>query len=576
MPNISLTVPETEQSVIRPVILDIVKQIKDITKIPAETMILYPGEIEKTYQPGSAIDNPTEDRSRFLNTNMVHIEVDEDYNKDTLLSTAVTRPEHLHIFFDDKLKVVVRPVYSNTTISINFKFRSKSQTAIKRWRDDIRIRISMMRDVNLHQVSYHYLIPADITRVLKEIHRLRETVEPYNESFATYLTTNGTTRLTELSNQSGEKTGLAIAETQMRIVGYFDFDSTPDKPEQDSESETFIGSFTYKFSFDKPIACNMSYPVMVHNQILSTEFRPPEESYNLDNQIGTYSYSYDALSFFEITNKIDRITGKSPGITLPPFDEFTPTSILPYTATIFTALCQVTEEDKRTLLNLRELDFVILDGDVLNFVDKSEYPFLLEAYKSLLHVDVYIGNNITSNGTFSVDKNLNVISNQDLDFRLSYRVRFSIVTNIDMLTDAAIDRIRRYPVAMVKILQSINEALRNNFEFNNLANSTVIPKRSLDTFISKGFSKTGSATYTASNNLPFTIFNNGNSGKNASYPNGVGGVDLTSTSDFLKWWPKLSSQLLYGIVNKTNNEISTRIGLNTVQLSSIVTIKNQQ
>src|ERR1035437_1242646 len=128
MPNISLIVPAVEQSVLRPIIIDIVNQLKNITKIPSDSLILFPGDIEKTYQPGSTIDKPTEDRSRFLTNNMVHIEVDEDYNHDAVLSTAVTRPEHIPIFIDQKLNTIIRPVYSPMTVSISFKFRSKSKS----------------------------------------------------------------------------------------------------------------------------------------------------------------------------------------------------------------------------------------------------------------------------------------------------------------------------------------------------------------------------------------------------------------------------------------------------------------
>ena len=608
MPNISLTVSGTEQSVLRPIIMDMVKQIQDVTKIATDTLILFPGDIEKTYQPGSTIDKPTEDRSRFLNNNMIHIEVDEDYNRDAVLSTAVTRPEHVPIFVDNKLRVVIRPVYSPTTVSINFKFRSKSKSTISRWRNDIRMRISMMRDVNLHQISYHYLIPDDIIRVLTEVHRLREAVAPYNESFATYLTTNSTTRLTELSNQSGIDTKLGIAETQMRIVGYFDFDGVPDKIEQDTESDTYIGSFTYKFNFDKPIACNMIYPVMIHNQILDTNFRPPEESYNLDNQIASYSESFGALSYFEITNKMDKLTGKSPGVILPPFDEFVPSSVVVDTSPIFSALCQISDEDKRTLINLKELDFILIDADILDFIMLSEYPFLRDPYKSILHVDLYKNNSISNRPGVNVDKDLNVIADEDLDFRINYRVRFSLVTNLDLLSEEALDRLRRFPIAMVKILQAIMESLRNNFDFTNLSKYSVISRNSLNSFIAKGISTRGK-TNTFGDNLPFTIYNNGvkiaqpsdndnnNNGYGSNYvngnsksynnvngngvngrwvyPNGVGGLDKVDGKEFLKWWPGMTGASIYGVINKTNSQIDGTIKRNNVQISGIIAIRKQ-
>ena len=559
MPNISLIVPAVEQSVLRPIIIDIVNQLKNITKIPSDSLILFPGDIEKTYQPGSTIDKPTEDRSRFLTNNMVHIEVDEDYNHDAVLSTAVTRPEHIPIFIDQKLNTIIRPVYSPMTVSISFKFRSKSKSTIKRWRDDIRMRTSMMRDVNLHQISYHYLLPDDIIRILKEIHRLREATAPYGEDFATYLSTNSTTRLTELSNQSGEKTGLGIAETQMRIVGYFDFDGYPDKFEQDTDSETYIGTFSYKFGFDKPIACNMKYPIMIHNQILSTEFRPPEEAYNLDNQIASYSESFDAFSYFEVTNKLEMATGKSPGVTLPPFDEFNPTSTITSTAPIFTALCQISDTDKRTLINLRELDFIELDPDILQFITEIEYPFLIKPFMSIFNISLYKENNISA-FPIALTPALDVIATQDLDFRLNYRIRMAIVTDLSLVAPEAIARLRKYPKALVKILMSIIEALRSDFGFTNLALNTVITQSMLQPYINKGY--TGKPPlYDGTNNYSFKW-----------WPN----LDNADTRAFFKWWDGILHDGMLAIVNRTNGEIDRKIRFNTVQLTNIVAIRNSQ
>ena len=54
--------------------------------------------------------------------NYVKIEVDEEYNSETALTTAVRQYEHLPIFSDDKIGVMIKPVYSQTNVNINFKF----------------------------------------------------------------------------------------------------------------------------------------------------------------------------------------------------------------------------------------------------------------------------------------------------------------------------------------------------------------------------------------------------------------------------------------------------------------------
>lgn len=484
MPNISIVVPEVQQSVLRPVVIDIVKQLEKITKITSDSVILFPGELNKTYQPGSGIAESNTDRTQFYDNEMIQIEVEEDFHKDSVLTTAVSRLEQLPIFCDDKIGVLIKPVYATTEISINFKFRSKSKTTIQRWRDDIRMRTSMSRDINLHEITYSYLIPGEFINILNEIHRLREAVEPYNENFDSYLGNNSSTRLTKLSNQSGTTTELGIAETQMRIVGYFDFEGFPDKPDHEDDTDTWIGVFAYKFTFEKPIACNMRYPVMIHNQILSTNFRPsPEDTYDLDNHLQSYSLSINAFNYFEAQTQLNNYVNPRPSITIPNYDEFIPNDIVPGSVSIFNALCQLTATDKKTLINLKELGDVIIDSDILKFIQESEWPFLNKVYQSILHVSIYRSMVLANESLCEVKSNLDVCSKTDLDIRVNHRIRFSIIADITLINPTALNRLKKYPKALVKIIQSVNEGLRNNPGFKDLGNKNYIGRDDIFKYI---------------------------------------------------------------------------------------------
>ena len=486
MPNISVVVPEVLQSVLIPIVYEVIRQIETITKIPKDSAILFPGEFNKLPQPGSGVQEANTDRSQFLNNDIVQIEVEEDYHKDSVLTTAVTRQEQLPVFCDDKLGVFIKPVYVTTEIAINFKFRSKSKTSIQRWRDDIRMRTSMARDVNLHQVTYSYLLPHELIGILKEIHRLREAVEPYGEDFDNYLINYGSTRITELSNLSGDKRELGISETQMRIVGYFDFEGYPDKIEQEEDSSTWVGTFTYKLNYEKPIACNMQYPVMIHNQILSNQFRPKiTDTYDLDNHLPSYSLSINAFNYFEAQNQIEQYVNTKANIVIPEFDEFVPHDIIRGSVSVFSALCQLSPTDKKTLINLKELGEVVLDPAIIDFIEKSEYPFIGKLYQSILQVSIYRSMTCAQQEMVVVKPNLDICSTIDLDMRVNHRVRFSIITDLTLLNPDALNRLKRFPLALVKIIQSINEGLRNNPGFNDLGKKKYIDKDDIFNYILK-------------------------------------------------------------------------------------------
>ena len=486
MPNISIVVPEVQQSVLRPVVLDIVRQLETITKISKDSIILFPGELNKTYQPGSGIQEANTDRTQFLDNDIVQIEVEEDFHKDSVLTTSVSRQEQLPVFCDEEIGVTIKPVYVTTEISINFKFRSKSKTTIQRWRDDIRMRTSMARDINLHQITYHYLIPGEMFNLLHEIHKLRETVEPYGEEFGDYLLNNSSTRLTELTNMGGSIAELGISETQMRIVGYFDFEGYPDKPEHEEENDTWIGAFSYKLTYEKPIACNMSYPVMIHNQILSTKYRPvKQDTYNLDNHLQSYSLSINAFNYFEAQNQIEHYMDLYSTITIPDFDEFIPEDIIPGTVNIFNALCQLTSTDKKTLINLKELGDVVLDKDIIDFLLQSEWPYISKTYKSILQVNIYKSMTLMSQEFCTVKSNLDICATNDLNIRQNHRVRFSVVCDLSLLDPDALARLKRFPRALVKIMKAINDGLRNNPGFDDLGTKKYVNRDDIYKYILK-------------------------------------------------------------------------------------------
>jgi len=483
MPNVSEVVVETKQSILRPVVLDIVRQVRDLTRIPVTTPILYPDDIGKTYQPGSAITEDPEEKILFPYNDKIIIEIEEEYDPANVLSTAVTQPEHLPIFHDKEIGIFIKPVYVSTNVSINFKYKCKSKTMANRWRDDIRMRTSMSRDINLHQVSYHFIVPGAFLAILREIHKLRETQGSYDEEFLTYFFNNSTTRLTEVTNQAGSNIQPAIAETQMRIVGYFDFNSEPEKIENADDTDGWVGNFTYKFKFDKPIACNMRYPVMIHNQVLSTKFRPAEKSYNIEDHIKTYSQSMSALHHFESQLQVQKYVNLNATITIPEYDEFIPNAIPTGTVSVFNALCQLTSDDLRSLLNLQELDTIAIDADIMEFIQKSEYPFMTKPYKSILKLDLYRSTSLAREDSIVLTSDFNVKATTDLSIRTSHRIRFSIVADISYLDQAALERLKRYPKAFVKILSTVNEALRNNPGFSDLTYKGRLTKDDLSRYL---------------------------------------------------------------------------------------------
>lgn len=562
MPNVSLVIPETEQSISRPIVMDIVRQIQDITKIPATSRILFPGDSPTVVAPGSAISDKEEDRTKFLSHHQVEITVEEDHDIDYITSTATTRPEHNPIFFDESIGVVARPIYSRQSVTINFVFRSMSKSAAKRFRDDLRLRVSMMRDIQLRDVTYHYTLPKDVVAILKEMNRLIELTDGYGEDFETYFQRCATTRATKITNQSGTVEEIAIAEKQMRIVGYFDFEGMPDKTEQDNDTGTTTISFSYKFQYEKPIACNIRYPIIVHNTLVDDDYLP-FKAYDDETVERSFSFSSNAMYYFEAQTQVSRYVNTKATFVIPEHDEFKPNTIPKTSVAIFAALCTVDPDDKKALLNLKELGDVTLDSEILDFIAQSELLYVTTPYKSPFLISYYRDNKLIDKDAITIDANLNVSCINDMSFRSTHRIRLSIITDLDLLTPEAIKRLKKFPSVAEKLLQAVAFALNDNQGLSDIKTNKFITFTDVLNFINIPRSVPGKSNYPLSKN------NGGNTTGSGTPITALLPISRSSSgsSIYSKANASANTYNAYNSINKNNSNIQQTSSPNYIPLS---------
>ena len=553
MPNVSITLTGTSQSVTRPILIDIISQVQEITKISKSSKVFFPGDSLKNITAGSELSSDGSRDAIFSSNRYTFIEIEEDYDVNTLGSTAVTRVEQNSVFIDNELKVYITPVYATTDTVINFRYRCPSKTEALRWRDDIRMRISMLRDINLHTITYHYPLPTEVIEILRAVYDNREAYLPYNETIQDYITNNSTERLTVLSDLANNDARLSIAETQCRIVGIYNFDGLPEKPERDDQTGTWSISFSYKFSYEKPIACNMKYPIIVHNKLLPAEYiSDGASSYDLDLVHKRYNVSGSALSGFESDTIMNSKIDYRSLIRIPIFDDFLITNVPYGTGTALIALSEIDDTKPDELFNLRELGDIEIDPDILEFIALSEYPYLGHIYKSIINVSLYRNEFLTSSGTIICDSDLNIKSVIPLNLRQQHRVRLSLVVDLTLLNQAALDRLKKFPKAFIKIIGALNELLKNHPDFTNLGNKTYITANDFSPIYSMltGFG-----------------YDNGASGKGGMYYGpGIGGNN---------WQYNQNNKWLFGdldprvIENYRKNAIKT----NSTMVTGIAAIK---
>jgi hypothetical protein len=555
MPKISMTLPETTQAISRPVVIDIVNQVKAVTKIPADTPIFFPGDSERMRTAGSEVNSQLDRFASFESNRILFIEVEEDHNVDAIATSSVHGQGAQPVFLDKDLGVAVVPIYTKTDLKITMRYRTTSKTEAMRWRDDMRLRVSQMRDMNIHVIKYHYLLPAEILILLKDIYTHRENNLPYNENFVEYFKSKSTDRLTLIGDLVGKDARLGISETQTRIFGYYEFEPIPDKPEKDNDKGVWTVTLNYRLTYDKPYVCHVRYPVMVHNQLLPFAYTTfTDSSVDLNKMVLNFQGSLYAMRAFEYDTVMNTVKDPQAYIKLPDFDDYVLPEVMPGTGTVLMALTQV-ENDNRTLLNLKDLDPIILDQDVLDWLVTEEYQYICQRYRSVIQVHLYRNNYLTQNIVMSCDSNLNIKTLQDLNLRNQHRIRLSLVTDLSYLDSDAIRRLRKQPKVFVKIVGAMNELLKNHPDFNSLGDLNRISDYHFSEIyrILTGF-KPGNNNYQI-NPSP----NYYGSGLQANYfPNGNNQSNLFAGLDPIM----------------VENYRRNRVGFNTVQVTGLLAIRD--
>lgn len=482
MPKIMLPIPEIEDTVTRPVVVSIARELSEAIRLQDNISILYPGAEERAPLYNSTVNKNNKDISKFPHTNQISIEVEEEVEEDNVLNRAVLRNENIPIFRDDVLRIMVRPVYVHTTTTLNFTSRFTDKSAAQRWLAEMRNKVSLGRIMINHKATYSYAIPPEFTIILKELHRLRENQGGYNQDFDEYFNQYKDIRVTTVTNLGGKIERYHAAETQQRILGRFEFGASPEEGSK-SEADTWTISFSYKVEYDRPTACVLDYPLMVHNQLLSTKYRPDRTDSpprKLEDKNQSFSLSLYYFNKFESEEEYKTISRKD-GLSVPDFDEFIPLYITQSTIRIVTYLIQLTLEDRHGLFNLKELPAINLKKELHTFLLKEGNHVTIPT-DSVFNIQLFENDANITYKSFNVVENHELVSLFGLDIRKTYHVRLGIYTDWSLLTKDALDRLRQ-EVEVVRILLGYIYPYLKDIEIATVNKGKVIPLSEMERII---------------------------------------------------------------------------------------------
>jgi len=452
MPTIALEIPETYDSITRPVTAGIVRDLINYFELPNDTSVRYMGNAGEVAQRGSQLAD-TRPNLHFPFGERVDVELTETYLEEGVLNTAVKRRDNNPVFMDQGLLVSMRPVYTKTEATISFRYRATNKTQAYKWRDTLRRRMTQGTQALLHELIYHYPIPPVFHAILREIHTKRETVAGYGDAFTDWLRDHYDPRMTVLSNLDGSRGAVAIPEKQIQVQGWLSFESDPDEPEKDREGDTWILSFDYTFQYDKITAMVMDYPIVVHNQLLDDKYLNLEKPYNPYDVPRKPSFTGRLNDSFSRINYNPDTAFQ--GVVMPDFDDWRPTGNNFKEVPILTSLIGVELDYPHRVVNLTDLGEVSLTQSVINFLFR-ERQYLTTYLSSAFHVTFYRGKTVLSSESIYVDEDLNVRTKEPLNPRDVHHVRISLITDLRNLSSRAQESLRRDPEVCFQVVDVLD------------------------------------------------------------------------------------------------------------------------
>jgi hypothetical protein len=450
MPKVSVQVPEVYEAISRPVAIEVLRDLMSRTGVPKEASVRYTGMGDLPIpQPGSTLENPSLE-ARFPSSTRFAMEVTEDYWSEAPFYQPNLRPEHQVVFKDNALEVYIKPVYQPTEVTITVQGRFEDKTSAIRWRDDLRKMVGAGRVENIHEVSYHFPIPREYIVILNKIYQMREAVDGYGEALGDWLKTSFDERMTVITNQAGRHPTISVAEHQTGIVGWFEFGAEPPPPEKESDVGPYTVSFDYKFIYEKCIACVMQYPLVIHNQLMPADFRDTKRAFYPEKRPSYKSLSRSLTDHY--TQVYPEAYDGYVGIPIPYYDDWLPDYRQPGLTDLMRIMLGVDVNDRYALMDLTQLGNHEIQADAIEYL--LEYPQgVLQKGESIFQAILYKRRTPQKQDMMTIDENLVLRSTVELSLRENYHMVIGLAYELQALTTAARERLRRRGVFAQKILQ---------------------------------------------------------------------------------------------------------------------------
>ncbi len=447
MASFIYSIPSVERTITRPVSIEILRDVLRITNLnPNDFRVkmlgsangekIQNGYIQEDTDP-SDINQDGNTRvdgkpNRLSTDKVLTLEVENTIMGD--LTTPVRYHDHLPIFTDKALKVMVRPVYSEVETKISVVLSVKDKVEANNWLQEIKRRLYQAAISNMHSIEYYYIVPHVITKGLYEIHKLRENIASYKEDLGHYFKRCFVNNYDIITDNAGKNHVTVIREKQVNVLGFFDFDFEPEQPEKnDDNAGGWNARFTYTIRYQRPDNLVFDYPLMVHNQLIPEEmirFERTDHYFTTNTRTGFTNKNLQEIAIHGNKHGMKI----SEGIPEPIFDDWIPTENPYRHIQLSRSLIGISEKDRRSLIDIRDFaESFEFKPEIQRWI-KSTKQAIFNRTDNPFYFTLHSSTKVLPDKSMEIDSDLHITAKEALDLREMYHICVWVLTDISLLS----------------------------------------------------------------------------------------------------------------------------------------------
>lgn len=439
-----------DETIVRNINIIVSKDIKNLIGVDADVYTIFNIEkenIKRTkYKLGDVIGNNT------MLEEMIIVESEETVQDEQDISLVSARPDYKPIYEDKEIPASIQPVYLQKKMTTKFKYLNKSKSKIDAILNRLRIMITSEGIYREHDLEYHYVIPPYVVNLISEINNLKNKRLEEPLAFEMYIQKTFDDRVDYSNTLDGDKNkvSMVIREAQLDVEGWIADDVHGLTVEYDEDESGYGIEFSYEYTYEKPVNLILKYPIMIWNTLLNKQYRVFTKSVTNQHRNDKKYRTPRTSDMVAITS--DGIDRNNPWsvpddryyLSLPRYDEH----VLPNSSygkfRIFSVLTQVDDFDRTLLFNINDIPEIKFHNNILDFILNSEYPYIGEEFKSFFHLELWKNDKRDYENIIKMDKDGNLTTSKEMEFKYIYRVVFNINTDLLLLPHNAKNRLKNF------------------------------------------------------------------------------------------------------------------------------------